>query len=582
MSKAKTVTTPEQLVQIYINAEKKLTDIIQAKARASSPAAYERSLLKQIDEELRKLRVTSAKGVTELIEHFYESGLQQLVEQLAQVGENHTYNMFSKLNRRQIEIIARNTNGDFNKAIKRIGRRTTDTIRKITLESTAEKLTTGQTIRQMQKSLVKAFESEHLTCVEYSNGTKMPISKYAEMTARSTTAEAQNSSQFVQAKDWGYDLVKMTYHSPTCAVCAKYQGRVYATTKDAANGKYKDKDGKRLKFPYLYDTVLVKGYDTVHPNCRHRFSVYPARAYTTEELKKASQSSMREFVDDRSDDERKAYAKEQADKRRKNENLKQYEKLKAMFPDDAPKSFAGFVRMKNAKSERYKQLINDSRTITRLANAGNSDIMKLNYFTDSDSDYSPISNETIKDVSEVEWFGNKELNEKYNQANKDLLAKVKDHSTGTEISAVYDENMNSIGDFKVGESGKTKIDNPKVPYHAFHNHPSGETLSPTDLMNMTTRDNMLSLTATGNNGKIYRMKKTDGADMYGYNRFLIQELNKDIYNGYSYLDITKNKLDISSLNQAETEKLKEILRKFMQDCIKGGEQYGYEYKQSKT
>ena len=362
------VTTPEQLVQIYINAEKKLTDIIQAKARASSPAAYERSLLKQIDDELRKLRVTSAKGVTELIEHFYESGLQQLVEQLASIGENRTYNMFSRLNRRQIEIIARNTNGDFNKAIKMIGRRTQDTVRKITLESTAEKLTTGQTIRQMQKSLAKAFENEHLTCVEYSNGAKMPISKYAEMTARSTTAEAQNSSQFVQAKDWGYDLVKMTFHSPTCAVCAKYQGRVYATTKDAANGKYKDKDGKRLKFPYLYDTVLVKGYDTVHPNCRHRFSIYPARAYTTEELKKASQNSMREFTDDRSDDERKAYAKEQAEKRRKNENLKQYEKLKAMFPDDAPKSFAGFVRMKNAKSERYKQLINDSRTITRLAN----------------------------------------------------------------------------------------------------------------------------------------------------------------------------------------------------------------------
>ena len=373
----KPITTAEQLVQIYINAEKKLTDIIQAKARASSPAAYERSLLKQIDDELRKLRVTSAKSVTELIEHFYESGLQQLVEQLAQVGENRTYNMFSKLNRRQIEIIARNTTGNFNKAIKMIGRRTQDTVRKITLEATTEKLTTGQTIRQMQKNLAKAFESEHLTCVEYSNGAKMPISKYAEMTARSTTAEAQNSSQFVQAKDWGYDLVKMTYHSPTCEVCAKYQGRVYATTKQAANGKYRDKDGKRLKFPYLYDTVLVKGYDTVHPNCRHRFSVYPARAYTTEELKKASQNSMREFTDDRSDTERKAYAKEQADKRRKNENLKQYEKLKAMFPDDAPKSFAGFVRMKNSKSERYKQLINDSRTVTRLANAGNNDIINI-------------------------------------------------------------------------------------------------------------------------------------------------------------------------------------------------------------
>lgn len=362
-SKEKAVTTPEQLVQIYIDAERKLTGIIRKKQKASSPAAYEKSLLKQIDEELKKLRTASAKRVTELIEHFYESGLQQLVEELSKTGENRTYDMFSKLNRRQIEIIAGNVNGNFNKAVKMIGRRTKDTVRKVTLEAAAEKLTTGQTIKQMQKNLVKAFEDENLTSVKYGNGSNMPLSKYAEMTARSTTAEAQNSAQFVQAEDWGYDLVKMTSHSPTCRICAMYQGRVYATTKQAANGKYRDKDGKRIKFPYLYDTVLVKGYDTVHPNCRHRFSIYSPKAYTTEELKETSRNSTREFDDDRSDAERKAYAQEQAEKRKKNENIKQYERLKAAFPNDAPKSFSGFMRMKNAKSERYNELMSDYRKL---------------------------------------------------------------------------------------------------------------------------------------------------------------------------------------------------------------------------
>ena len=363
MSKEQKITTPEQLVQIYTEAERKLIDIIKKKQRASSPAAYEKSLLKQINEELKKLRITSAKRVNELVEYFYESGLQQLVEELSEIGEKHTYDMFSRLNRRQIEIIARNVNGDFNKAIKIVGRRTKDTIRKATLEATAEKLTTGQTIKQMRKNLEKTLENENIISVTYSNGTKMPISKYAETAARSTVAETQNRSQLVQAEDWGYDLVKMTSHSPTCKVCAKYQGRVYATTKQAANGKYRDKNGNKIKFPYLYNTVLVKGYDTVHPNCRHRFSVYPPKAYTTEELKETSRNSTREFTDDRSDTERKAYAQEQAEKRKKNENLKQYERLKAAFPNDAPKSFAGFVRMKNAKSEKYNNLISDYRKL---------------------------------------------------------------------------------------------------------------------------------------------------------------------------------------------------------------------------
>ncbi|MDD6488897.1 MAG: hypothetical protein PUG48_03650 [Clostridia bacterium] len=568
------VTTPEQLVQIYINAEKKLTDIIQAKARASSPAAYERSLLKQIDDELRKLRVTSAKGVTELIEHFYESGLQQLVEQLAQVGENRTYNMFSRLNRRQIEIIARNTNGDFNKAIKMIGRRTQDTVRKITLESTAEKLTTGQTIRQMQKSLAKAFENEHLTCVEYSNGAKMPISKYAEMTARSTTAEAQNSSQFVQAKDWGYDLVKMTSHSPTCAVCAKYQGRVYATTKQAANGKYKDKDGKRLKFPYLYDTVLVKGYDTVHPNCRHRFSIYPARAYTTEELKKASQNSMREFTDDRSDDERKAYAKEQAEKRQKNENLKQYEKLKAMFPDDAPKSFAGFVRMKNAKSERYKQLINDSRTITRLANERESGIIK-----DSSGDYHAITDITVNSVPyvKVEGFTEKQ-NLALQEAHRQLLKTAQKEDTGVEVSAVYDINMRQIGETRTDHKiGSVTIDNPDEYYIGIHNHGSDKTFSIDDISKFAIRKNMRILTVIGNKGSVYIIQKNADYDQDGFLNYLIDIKKRNIFNDYSFNQIVNDKSIINSLSQKEIEILKSTIIQFSADVLKGSENYGIKY-----
>ena len=44
-----------------------------------------------------------------------------------------------------------------------------------------------------------------------------------------------------------------------------YQGRVYALTKEAANGKYKGSKGQALHFPYLYDTALPHGYSTIHP-----------------------------------------------------------------------------------------------------------------------------------------------------------------------------------------------------------------------------------------------------------------------------------------------------------------------------
>lgn len=357
-------TTAEVLVEIYTKAEKQLKmTILKKKITSKSPALYEKSLLKQIQKILKRLRKNSYITVNRLVNENYKKGLKSLTKDLEKIRNKKAYNMFNRINTRQIEIIARNVNSDLNKATKMIGRRIEDEVRQATIEATAEKLTTGQTVKQMQKNLEQTFYNKQLTSVEYSNGTKMPIGKYAEMTARSTTAEAQNSAQINQAKDWGYDLMKMTSHSPTCAICAKYQGRVYATTKEAANGKYKDKYGKPIKFPYLYDTALSKGYETIHPNCRHRFSVFAPRAYTTEELKETSRNSTREFEDDRTDAQVKAYAKEQAEKRRKNANVKQYEKIKAAFPNDSPKSFAGFMRMKNTKSKKYNELMSDYRKL---------------------------------------------------------------------------------------------------------------------------------------------------------------------------------------------------------------------------
>ena len=376
------MTAQEKLIAIYEQAEKRLFAIIQKKGVFASATVYERSLLQQVQKELNRLKADSAKTVDELVIENYQSSLNELIEDLKKIGAPIDTDItpaqlaMSKLNTRQIELIARNATGDFNKAINIIGRRTQDMIRTVTLEATAQKLSTGQTVRQMQKSLTEIFKAQNVFSVPYKNGASMPIKKYAEMTARSTTAETQNKAQTTQATEWGYDLVEMTSHSPTCPICAMYQGRVYAITREAANGKYKAPDGTPLMFPYLYDTAFAKGYETIHPNCRHRIAIFPARAYKKEELLKFSQKSTAPFEDTRTDAERKAYAEQQAEKRRRNENRKQYERIKAVLPNDAPKSFAGFVRMKQSNSEKYQELMSDYRHIMRVAKQKNSGIIK--------------------------------------------------------------------------------------------------------------------------------------------------------------------------------------------------------------
>lgn len=371
------MSTQKKLIETYQKAQKKLVEIIQRKQAYGSAAAYERSLLRQIQKEFKKLKKSSKALVEQLIKENYKTGLQSLIDDLLKDNTApRLFNMFSELNTSQIELITQNANIDLNKSINIVGRRMQDAVREAGIEATAEKLTTGQTVREMQKNLEKKLEQQNLTAVEYANGTKMPIEKYAETVARSTTAETQNKAKVIQGQDWGYDLVRFTEHSPTCEVCSMYQGRVYALTKEAANGKYTGSKGQELHFPYLYDTALISGYSTIHPNCRHRLSVLPARAYTVSEMEDFSRKSMQPFEDMRSDQERKAYAKEQEVKRKRNESRKQYEKIKTALPNDAPKTFAAFVKMKSAKSERYKELLKDYRTVMGIAKQQESGIIK--------------------------------------------------------------------------------------------------------------------------------------------------------------------------------------------------------------
>ena len=364
------MTAQEKLIKLYQEAEQKLTAIILDKQSHGRAFMYELSLLQQVQQELNKLKKDSHAVVGELVRNNYQKGLTELVMEAQAAGmdpQSAGMLMMSGLNTSQIELLIENTDYDFNRAIHLVGRRMQDGIREAAIEAAAEKLTTGQTVRQMQKILEQKLTSQGLTSVEYAGGIQMPLSSYAEMVSRSTTAETQNAAKIVQGGAWGYELVTMTTHSPTCAICAMYQGRVYATTKEAANGKYRTKKGTVLRFPYLYDTAFASGYDTIHPNCRHRIALFAWEAYTEEELRHYQNVSNAPFEDTRSDQERKAYAAAVAKRRQLLANRRQYLKIKEALPNDAPKSFAGFMRMKNANSERYRNLMRDYRQIKRIS-----------------------------------------------------------------------------------------------------------------------------------------------------------------------------------------------------------------------
>ena len=213
----------------------------------------------------------------------------------------------------------------------------------------------------MSQSKIQYSKKDYMRLVEYLKkdsqfGLARKEQTKIEALFAKTLVETSNEKRLNQGKSWGYDLVRCTTHHPTCEVCAQYQGRVYALTREAANGKYKGPNGEGLQFPLLYETALSHGREAIHQNCRHSFSILPASVFSRKELSELSRNSMQPFEDTRSDAERAEYNKIKLDEAISQQDKESYDYLREYHPQIAPKSFGGYRRMKNLKSKKYLEI----------------------------------------------------------------------------------------------------------------------------------------------------------------------------------------------------------------------------------
>ncbi len=156
--------------------------------------------------------------------------------------------------------------------------------------------------------------------------------------------------QFLKdARATGTDLVEMTTHHPTCGECAKYQGRVFSIS------------GKDKRFPKLPEQVLKTG--KMHEGCRHGFNpFYYGISRSNNGVKDVKGYSNRPFVDDRPEQERQEWAKMEAEALSEKKDRADYAWLQKHLPNDCPKSFGGYRKMKNANSANYQKLMETAKS----------------------------------------------------------------------------------------------------------------------------------------------------------------------------------------------------------------------------
>ena len=250
----------KQLIKLYIRAEKRLINIISTKTVKGQVTDFYESLLKQVKLELMKLQVKTSKLSKDIVKELYLEAYEKSLEllEIANIKDG-----FTSLHADAIDILTENLVNNFSEVNNQVGRKIEDTIREIGLTNAQLKFATGQTIKELQKELREALINEGIGGITDKRGRVIPFTVYAELLARSIVAETQNTSILNVAKEYKKDLVIMSEHKSACPVCQKYEGKIYSISGD-------DK-----RYPKL-NTIpgFNKGYNNIHPRCRHRISVY--------------------------------------------------------------------------------------------------------------------------------------------------------------------------------------------------------------------------------------------------------------------------------------------------------------------
>ena len=269
---------------------------------------------------------------------------------------------FSTIHREALNVLINKTTLKISETINGAGRIAEGSIREAGQEAITTKLATGSTLRKTQQILKEKLNSMNLPFIPRKDGSKMSLEAYAKLVARSTTREATNLASVNQTLEVGDDLVHMSEHSPTCPICLPLQGRVYSIT------------GKTKGYPPL-SKAWTGPYANIHPNCKHVFNPYILEFKTEQEIKDDQEFSNRPFdMDEWSKKERTkaqitldVYNEQQKKLAKKWRNKKQYENYKAALgADSVPKSFSGFMRMKNSNNQNWKDLQGAYRTKGQL------------------------------------------------------------------------------------------------------------------------------------------------------------------------------------------------------------------------
>lgn len=133
---------------------------------------------------------------------------------------------------------------------------------------TASRMLAGVgTRRQVAAMALKDWAQRGVTGFVDKAGRNWSLQSYAEMTARTSAAQAMNAGHTDRLVETGHDLVMVSDAPEECYLCRPYEGKVFSLTGATPAGSY-SKNEQSYTVQGMLQSAIDGGLH--HPNCRHR------------------------------------------------------------------------------------------------------------------------------------------------------------------------------------------------------------------------------------------------------------------------------------------------------------------------
>ena len=226
---------------------------------------FKRRYAKKLNKEFKRINPHIDEAINEA---FNQGKMDEEVAILESIkegkGKGKAYRRGSSFFQKDNKIINATTN-DMEKAEYAILRRANDQYRKIIFDAQMYAASGAGTYEKAIDMATHDFLSAGINCVQYKNGARVSVSKYAEMAIRTATKRAYLQGQGEMRQEWGISTVILNKRTSACPLCAPFVGKVFID--DVWSGGT-SKDGN---YPLLSSAISAGLY---HPNCKDSHTTY--------------------------------------------------------------------------------------------------------------------------------------------------------------------------------------------------------------------------------------------------------------------------------------------------------------------